>query len=177
VQLFKQILKHLFLGIVLRVNIFFGVNKNYFPLSSVILTKQIYLSMTMIRTNEPDWLSKALEAYKAKLEFTLIDDGDLGLEPNDVKSAVNLLRFVKKKKVITWRKMVKVLTSLGITGVGVWIIAAAIADPEPTSKLSLLITGGLVLTLTGSLSILASLGIKYAVSAKAFGKEFQIRPF
>ena len=64
----------------------------------------------------------------------------------------------------------------GVTGVGVWIILAAIADPEPTSKLGLLIAGGLLLGLTGSLGTLAACGVKFSVSAKTRGGSFTIDP-
>lgn len=70
-----------------------------------------------------------------------------------------------------------ILVSLGITASGIWIVLAAIADPEPTSKLTLLIAGGLILALTGSLGTLRALGITFSVSAKTFGgNEFHISP-
>lgn len=49
------------------------------------------------------------------------------------------------------------MQGIGITGVGVWMIAAANADPEPSSKLGLLI-GGVVVILTISFGPLAALG-------------------
>ena len=78
---------------------------------------------------------------------------------------------------VTWQQIVGVLSGIGITGVGIWMVAAAIADPEPTTKLGLLIGGGIILALTGSLGTLAALGIKFSVSAKSpLGHTFEIKP-
>lgn len=130
-----------------------------------------------IHTNDPNWVEGALKAYTKKIEFNLVDDGELGLSEKDVKSAMNLLAFMKREKKLSIKEITTVLISLGITASGVWIVLAAIADPEPTSKLTLLIAGGLVLALTGSLGTLRALGINYSVSAKAFGgNEFHISP-
>lgn len=132
--------------------------------------------METINTSDSEWLEKALKAYSKKQQFSLNDDQQIGLKETDLKSAVALISFAKKGRHVSWRKISQLLASLGITGVGIWIIAAAIADPEPTSKLSLLVAGGLVLALTGSLGTLASLGLKFQVSARRGGTEFHIKP-
>ena len=129
----------------------------------------------IIHTKQLKWLDFALKAYKEKREFEIIDDAGLGLSARDVKSAVNLLSFMKKEKRITIKEISAVLVGLGITSSGLWIILAAIADPEPTSKLGLLVAGGLLLALTGSFGTLSALGVKFSVSAKGLGNEFHIR--
>jgi hypothetical protein len=135
------------------------------------------LEKPTIHTKEPNWVENALKAYTKKIEFNLVDDGEVGLSEKDVKSAMNLLAFMKREKRLSVKDITTILISLGITASGVWIVLAAIADPEPTSKLTLLIAGGLVLALTGSLGTLRALGITYSVSAKAFGgNEFHISP-
>ncbi len=48
--------------------------------------------------------------------------------------------------------------SAGLAGIGVWLVRAAIADPEPTSKLFLLLGGGVLCILGGGLSLIKSLG-------------------
>ena len=107
----------------------------------------------------------------------MIDDAELGLSEKDVKSAMHLLAFMKREKRLSIKDISTILIGLGITASGVWIVLAAIADPEPTSKLTLLIAGGMVLALTGSLGTLRALGINFSVSAKAFGgNEFHISP-
>jgi len=45
-----------------------------------------------------------------------------------------------------------VLVSLGLSAVGVWMIAAALADPEPTSKLALLVAAGAISVIGGGFS-------------------------
>lgn len=130
-----------------------------------------------IKTSQENWMNTAIKAYTAKKEFSLVDDAGLGLTEKDVKSAISLMAFMKKEKRVTIKELTTILIGLGITASGVWIVLAAIADPEPTSKLGLLIAGGLILALTGGLGTLRALGITYQVSAKAFGgNEFHISP-
>ena len=131
----------------------------------------------IIKTSEEGWLKKSLELYSKKQTFTLVDDARVGLNEKDLVSAVTLIRAAKKKAGFPIKTIFQALTSLGITGVGVYIVLLAIADPEPTSKLGLLITGGLMIAVTGSLGALSSLGIKFSISAKTIGgNEFFIRP-
>jgi len=130
-----------------------------------------------IRTSQDNWVDVAIKSYTKKIEFNLIDDAELGLSEKDVKSAMHLLAFMKREKRLSIKDISTILIGLGITASGVWIVLAAIADPEPTSKLTLLIAGGMVLALTGSLGTLRALGINFSVSAKAFGgNEFHISP-
>jgi hypothetical protein len=131
----------------------------------------------IVRTSEKDWLEKSLKLYTEKKLFKFIDDAGLKLTEEDLRSAVDLIRAAKSKGGVSWQQIVGVLAGIGITGVGVWIIAAAIADPEPTTKLGLLIAGGIILALTGSLGTLAALGVRFSVSAKSpQGHEFEIKP-
>ena len=131
----------------------------------------------IVRTSEKDWLEKSLKLYTEKKLFKFIDDAGLKLTEEDLRSAVDLIRAAKSKGGVSWQQIVGVLAGIGITGVGVWIIAAAIADPEPTTKLGMLIAGGIILALTGSLGTLAALGVRFSVSAKSpQGHEFEIKP-
>jgi len=131
----------------------------------------------IIKTSEADWLKNAIEAYSKKQTFSLMDDARIGLTEKDLVSAVTLIRTAKKKAGLSFKTIAQALTSIGITGAGIYIVILAIADPEPTSKLGLLITGGLILAVTGSLGALSSLGIKFSISAKTIGgNEFFIRP-
>ena len=131
----------------------------------------------IVRTSEKDWLEKALKLYTEKKLFKFIDDAGLKLTEEDLRTAVDLICAAKSRGGVSWQQIVGVLAGIGITGVGVWIIAAAIADPEPTTKLGMLITGGIILALTGSLGTLAALGVRFSVSAKSpQGHEFEIKP-
>jgi len=84
-----------------------------------------------------------------------------------LKSPVSLIKAAKSKGRIRWQQSIGVLASLGITGVGVWMVYAAIIDPEPTAKLGLLIGGGIIIALTGSLGTLSSLGIRVKIIIKS----------
>lgn len=135
------------------------------------------MSNEIVRTSSKDWLEQAINLYTDKKPFLFEDDANLGLAEADLKSAVALIRAAKSKGSVTWQQIVGVLAGIGITGVGVWMVAAAIADPEPTTKLGLLIAGGIILALTGSLGTLAALGVRYAVSAKSpGGHTFEVKP-
>lgn len=130
----------------------------------------------IIKTSEKDWLEKAIINYREKKEFVFEDDAKLGIKEDDLKSAVNLIRSGISEGNISWKNITGILASIGITGVGIYVIRAAIIDPEPTSKLGLLITGGLILLLTGSLGGLASLGVNFSVSLKSVSGQFVIKP-
>ncbi len=133
--------------------------------------------MTVIKTSKENWLDDALKLYVEKKTFSLIDDAKLGLENKDMKSAISLLAAAKKKGNFSVKQLISVLAGLGITGLGVYLVILAIADPEPTTKLGFLIGGGILLALTGALGTLASLGVKFSVSAKdKSGNEFTIKP-
>ncbi len=130
-----------------------------------------------VRTSEKDWLEKALKLYTDKMTFAFKDDAGLGLSNKDLKSAVSLIRAAKSKGKYSKRNIIAALAGIGITGAGVWIVILAIADPEPTTKLGLLIAGGLILAITGAFGTLAALGVSFKVTAKsAKGDEFVIEP-
>jgi hypothetical protein len=133
--------------------------------------------MDIVRTSQDDWLEKAIKLYAEKKPITLIDDAMYGLKEKDLITAVSLLRAAKSKNRVTWKQITGLLAGLGITGAGVWMVAAAIADPEPTTKLGLLIAGGVVLALTGSFGTFASLGVRFFVTASSpKGHSFNIKP-
>lgn len=130
----------------------------------------------IIRTSDKKWLEKALDCYKSKIAFEFLDDVPVGIGHNDLVSAVALISAAKSAGVVTWQQIAGILTGLGMSAAGIWMIAAAIADPEPTSKLGILLAGGVVLALTGGLSILYCLGIKWRVSAKNGGNTISVEP-
>jgi hypothetical protein len=131
----------------------------------------------IIKTSGKDWLEKAIKLYTAKKQFSLNDDAGVGIMEADLKSAVTLIGAAKRKGAATWQQIAAVFAGVGITGIGVWMIAAAIIDPEPTSKLGLLVAGGILLALTGAVGTLAGLGVRFVVTAKSpQGHTFEIRP-
>jgi len=130
-----------------------------------------------VRTTEEDWLHKALNHYKEKVPFVFVDDAGIGITQQDLESAVNLIRAAKGKAGLPWKTISSVLVGLGLSGAGIAMVAAAIFDPEPTSKLGLLVAGGIVLAFTGGLGTLSALGVKFSITGRGSGgREFKIEP-
>lgn len=130
----------------------------------------------IIRTSNPEWLELAIKEYSEKKEFTFIDDEKLGLTKTDLKSAVNLIKAAKSKGGKTIKQITAVLVGVGASAAGIYLIMLAVFDPEPTSKLGLLVGGGLMLTITGSFGALNALGVNFSVSAKSGNYSFDIKP-
>lgn len=101
----------------------------------------------VIRTSQEGWFKELTKAYKEKHDVQLIDDANVGIDP----ASQTLLEMGKQGK-IDQREWVAVLTALGVSAAGITIIILAIMDPEPTSKLGLLVAGGIVVLLGGGLS-------------------------
>lgn len=133
-------------------------------------------SLPTIRTSQTDWLETALECYKEKQKFILVDDRELGILENDLSSAVKLIQKARKADSLSAKQIATILTSLGLSSVGIWLIMLAIADPEPTSKLGILIAGGIALVTLGGLSVLRSLGMTWRVSAHSKLATFTVEP-
>jgi len=130
-----------------------------------------------VKTSNKDWLKQALKQYAEKKQFEFVDDAELKYTKEDLSSGISLMRAARSKGGVSWQQIVGALASVGIAASGLWIVAAAIADPEPTTKLGLLVGGGLTLILTGSLGILANLGTNFSVSVRSpQGHEFEIKP-
>lgn len=100
-----------------------------------------------IRTSEGDWVRKLAEAYKNKINVIFIDDAGLNINPD-----IQTLLEMGQEAGIDPKEWIAVLISVGVAGAGVWMIAAALADPEPTSKLGLLIVGGSISLVGGGFS-------------------------
>lgn len=97
-----------------------------------------------IRTSEKDWLARLTQAYRQHTEVDLIDDAGAGIDP----ARQSLLQMGLTGK-LTRREWTAVALSAGLTVFGAGMIVAAVLDPDPTSKLSLLVGSGALLALTG----------------------------
>lgn len=130
-----------------------------------------------IKTSNKEWLELALKEYSSKNEFTLIDDKVLGLKEKDLNSAVSLIKAAKTKGKKSVKQITKVLLGLGLSSTGIYAIIIAIADPEPTSKLSLLLVGGIILAISGGYGTLRALRIKFSVrKLKKDNRFFLVKP-
>jgi hypothetical protein len=108
------------------------------------LIKENFMSSTIIKTSEEKWLSKLADAYKYKINVTLIDDLKIGIDP----TSDNLIQMGIKAQ-LSIAEWTAVGISVGISAAGITMIVLAFVDPEPTSKLGLLIAGGTVALTTG----------------------------
>lgn len=97
-----------------------------------------------IRTSEADWLPRLTQAYRRHAQVDLIDDAGLGVDP----ATQSLLQMGTTGK-LTRREWTAVGLSSGMTVFGAALVVLAVLDPEPTSKLGLLVGSGALLALTG----------------------------
>jgi len=104
-------------------------------------------NLPVIRTSSRGWLAALSQAYRDKQPVTVIDDAGVGIAPE-----MDSLLDMGRKSKLTREEWVGVLVSLGMCGAGIAMVAAAILDPEPTSKLGLLIVGGSIVCLGGGFS-------------------------
>lgn len=117
----------------------------------------------IIKTSNKNWLEEALKEYSNKKEFTLVDDKKFKIRERDLKSAVSLIKAAKAKGGKSITQITKALIGLGLSSAGIYVIIIAIADPEPTTKLSLLLVGGIILAISGGYGTLRALKIRFRV--------------
>lgn len=101
----------------------------------------------VIKTSEVGWLTKLSVAYKKREDVTLIDDAKIGINPKDE----TLFKMGIKAK-LSKAEIVAVGTALGMGSIGISLLAIAFFDPEPFSKLGLLVGSGVVLLFSGGFS-------------------------
>ena len=101
-------------------------------------------SAAAIRTSEKDWLPRLTQAYRQHMQVDLIDDAGLGIDP----ATQSLLQMGASGR-LTRREWTAAGLSAGMTLFGATLVVLAIVDPEPTSKLGLLVGSGALLALTG----------------------------
>ena len=124
-----------------------------------------------IRSSDPDWLASTLRAYGQQQSFRFVDDAGVGVEPEDLQTGLKLLAAAARKGECSWQIIAAALVGVGMAAAGIWMVRAALVDPEPSSRLGLLITGGLILTTTGGTAALNALGTKFEVHAGSGGIE------
>lgn len=98
----------------------------------------------MLRASQAKWLPLLAKAYKDKAPLMLRDDAQLGIDP--IHESLFMMGVRAKLSV---NEMTAVCVALGMAAAGVALVVLAVIDPEPTSKLALLIAGGIMLIGTG----------------------------
>lgn len=116
-----------------------GLRYRLFPMND--------LNETIVRTSDPNWLRTLAIMYRTRLTGVLVDDAALGINPEDQ----TLLQMARVSG-LSRREIVSVCVALGMSGVGVTMVILAFVDPEPTSKLGLLVGGGAICVLGGGFS-------------------------
>ncbi len=97
-----------------------------------------------IRTSENGWLPRLTRAYRERAQVELVDDAALGIDP----ATQSLLQMGLAGR-LTRKEWVAVTVAGGMTLFGATMVVLAIVDPDPTSKLGLLVGSGALLALTG----------------------------
>jgi hypothetical protein len=122
-----------------------------------------------IRTSDKGWLARLAEAYRSRLPVRLVDDANVGIDPKSQNLAAMGLQA--KLSVTEWTA---VGVSLGLSAAGVVFVVLAFLDPEPTSKLGLLVGGGALCALTGGVSAVGILVRRRPPNIQVDGKGFKI---
>jgi len=102
-----------------------------------------------VRTSEPDWLKALAVIYKSRQPALIIDDAGLGFDP----ASYTLLQMAKDVG-LSHRELAGVCVALGMSATGIVMVVLAFVDPEPTSKLGLLVGGGVICVLGGGFGAL-----------------------
>ena len=104
----------------------------------------------LIRTSQKGWLLCVTEHYKNKSAFKLIDDAEVGISPD-----TDTIFEMGRKAGLSSNEWIQICGCAGVGGIGLTLIFVAFFDPEPTSKLGLLVGGGVFLAVCGGLTALS----------------------
>jgi len=116
------------------------------------LPEKIEEADTVIRTSQPGWFPRLAQAYRDRKPVLLVDDANVGIDPEH-QSLVSM----GIKAGLSPADWAAVGVAAGVSAAGVMMVVLAFLDPEPTSKLGLLVGGGAVCVLTGGLTAVAIL--------------------
>src|SRR5713101_9738351 len=110
------------------------------------------MSDLTIRTSEQAWLAQLATAYRNRDQVVIIDDANVGIDPGS-----QTLLDMGLKTGLARKEWMAVMLAVGMSVFGAVVIVLAVLDPDPTSKLGLLIATGAVLALGGGLSAIGIL--------------------
>jgi len=127
------------------------------------------MARRVLNTSDKDWFKQLAQSYQKRESIILIDTAGVGIDPDHQ----SLMQMGLKAKMTT-REITGALTAMGIGATGMALLIAAYVDPEPYSKLGLLIGSGAVLTLTGGMSAVWIFMRQKPPNVKVSGKEINI---
>ena len=107
---------------------------------------------TTILTSQKGWFERLVKAYRDRQPVLLVDDARVGIDPQSQSLVSMGIRAGLSPA--DWSA---VGVAVGMSAAGVMMVMLAFLDPEPTSKLGLLVGGGAVCVLTGGLTAVAVL--------------------
>jgi hypothetical protein len=123
-----------------------------------------------IRTSQPGWFPRLARAYRDRKPLLLVDDANVGIDPQS-QSLVSM-GITAGLSPADW---VAVGVAVGVSAAGVMMVVLAVLDPEPTSKLGLLVGGGAVCVLSGGLTAVAILTRRRPPTIEMGAGGFKIR--
>lgn len=106
-------------------------------------------SEIIVRTSDADWLQTSYAHYQKKQTFQLFDNAMIGIDP--VHDSLIRMGIKAGYSMEDWRKF---FACIGVSGLGLTLCVLAFLDPEPTTKLSLLVGGGVALVISGGVTAL-----------------------
>jgi len=109
-------------------------------------------SQSTIRTSQQRWFERLAKAYRDRQPVLLVDDAGVGIDPQSQSLVAMGIRA--GLSVADWTA---VGVAVGMSAAGMMMVVLAFLDPEPTSKLGLLVGGGAMCVLTGGLTAIAVL--------------------
>jgi len=74
-----------------------------------------------------------------------------------------------------WTMVLTVMTGMGLFAVGLWLLWFAYTNPEPPSKVSTLITGGVILVMAGGGTIVLAINRSSYLKASAYGIHVEMK--
>lgn len=124
---------------------------------------------TIIRTSEQGWLAALARLYREQKPIFIIDDAKVGINPEE-----HTLFDMARKADLSASEIAAVCVACGMGVAGVGMVLLAFFDPEPTSKLALLVGAGAVLALSGGFSAIYILSKRKPPNIKIGTDGFQI---
>ncbi|GAC1342218.1 MAG: hypothetical protein NVS2B9_12790 [Myxococcales bacterium] len=127
------------------------------------------MAETRIKTSDDRWLERLARAYKERAPVSLIDDANVGIDPAE-QTLFQLARTARMSP----RELAGAAVALGMSAAGAGMVLLAFIDPEPTSKLGLLIGGGLACVLGGGFSAIRVLTREKPPNVRVTPRGFEI---